>query len=109
VSKREELPERWGLIEVTARGLKVISGHVFLKWQEPDVWRHPRNWRCEMRFLVRMLARISDPEMVNREIKTAQCIMGRAIQRADRADKECERLRHELFMLRYGPKEATTV
>ena len=54
-----------------------------------------------------MLARISDPEMVNREIKNAQYIMGQAIRRAEQADKTVEKLRYELFMLRYGPKEET--
>ena len=105
---RQEVPRGWGLIEVAARGLKVVAGHVLLKWNEPtDPWRHPRNWKREMRFLVRMLARISDPEMVNGQIKNAQYIAGQAIRRAEGHDKTIDKLRHEIFMLRYGPKEET--
>lgn len=93
----DKLPEKWGLIEVTTRRIKPRCGHVFLKYGDPDVWRHERNWQREMTFLVRMLARINDPEMVNRAIKNSQYLMGRAQQSSEQWRKRHDELQHKYF------------
>lgn len=59
----EELPARWGLIEVGDRSsLNVVCGHVLLKYREEDNWRHEPALNAEWTLLVRMLNRVGDVE-----------------------------------------------
>lgn len=74
----EEVPARWGLLWVTPRGRIIpklgpvaLSNNcgTFDALAEP--WRHTRNTDRETWLLVRVLARIDDPDKVKKTINTA--------------------------------------
>lgn len=68
----EELPARWGLIEVGDRSsLNVVCGHVLLKYREEDNWRHEPALNAEWTLLVRMLNRVGDVEKAQGYLKEA--------------------------------------
>lgn len=72
IIKPEELPAGWGLIEVSAKGaLKVICGHVLLKYKEVDTWAQTRAIEREWTLLVRMLNRVGDVEKAQNHLKEA--------------------------------------
>lgn len=74
--KTEELPEKWGLIEVNGRGhIKVLAGAAlhaphYGKYQEElATFKHVSNTQREMFLLVRLLARIGDVEETSKKMK----------------------------------------
>ena len=107
-----DIPDRWGLIEVSARkSIKVVRGHVHVHYVEsPDghwtrdysPWRFERDVSNEIAFLVRMLQRVGNPEEVNRQIKHAQWLHGIAQRRAEKAEERASRAEHELLLVRFA-------
>ena len=75
-----ELPERWGLIEVNARGhVKVVRGHVLCYWLdhiqriEPidllENWQFERNQDAEISLLTMLIARVGDPQKTQEQFR----------------------------------------
>lgn len=83
-----ELPEKWGLVEVTPRGhLKVRAGHVLLRYQEEDTWRHEHNMIAEIGTLAMCLNRVGDPQKVQESIRR----MGNQLARLAKRNEELTR------------------
>lgn len=104
---REELPSRWGLIEVDGRKPIVRAGHVLekrreeLKWDwDRASWENPNNHNQEISFLVRLFARIGDPECLQRELKLARNAQSRAAQDAEDYRRKLERAEDRILALR---------
>lgn len=91
----DELPPRWGLIEVHGRALKVRAGHIFELRQEQlgyrkdyTAWEHPHNRDRERALLVRLLARVGDADILHRELKAARNKFTYAANAAERLSEE---------------------
>jgi hypothetical protein len=78
----EDLPEKWGLIEVTPRGhLKVRAGHVLLAYRDLDVWRHESNQVAELSTLALCLNRVGDPQAVQERLREQMNLVSRLQRR----------------------------
>ena len=90
----EELPARWGLIEVGDRSsLNVVCGHVLLKYREEDNWRHEPALNAEWTPLVRMLNRVEDVEKAQDYLKEANNRNAALARENDALRAENDRLR----------------
>lgn len=74
-----EVPARWGLLWVNARGrVKAVLGPVALSNNSGTfhavaaAWQHARNAERETWLLIRVMARIDDPDKVKNSINAAQ-------------------------------------
>jgi hypothetical protein len=68
----DKLPDGWGLIEVNKRGhIKIVRGHVTLKYGQDDPWQHPSNVGAENSLLCLTLARVADPQRTQEMIRAA--------------------------------------
>lgn len=68
----QELPQGWGLIEVSPKGvLRVLVGHVLCKRAEQASWRHERALHREWLLLAAMLSRVGNVEALHMELKKA--------------------------------------
>lgn len=89
----DELPARWGLVEVNSRGhLKVRAGHVLLGYGDEDTWRHEHNHLAEICTLAMCLNRVGDPQAVQDRIRD----MGNHVSRLMRRNAELEARNQEL-------------
>lgn len=76
--KVEELPPRWGLVEVTPRGvMKVRAGHVLMPMREDwtcdySPWEHARNLEREWSMLARLVMKVGDPDKTQQRIREVQ-------------------------------------
>lgn len=75
----EEVPSRWGLLYVTPKGrVKAVLGPVALSRNSGTFdkvaisWQHPHDSAREMWLLVRVMARIDDPDKIKNAINKAQ-------------------------------------
>jgi hypothetical protein len=92
----DELPEKWGLIEVTRAGaIKVRTGHVFLKYRDVDTWRHEHAREREWTLLARMLIRVGDVERVQNALKESQRIQARLTRECDELRESVRELQHD--------------
>lgn len=99
--KPEELPLKWGLVEVNERGhMKVLAGHVLLKWKEEDVWRFESNSIAEISTLAMCLNRVGDPQQVQDRLRDMGNQVARLAKSNDKLKEENERMRAELFNFR---------
>lgn len=72
----EELPERWGLVEVNERGhiRKVHGAAALVERYGPeidaqiDAWRFESDRRAELSLLTRLMSRVGDHEALNRRL-----------------------------------------
>lgn len=88
-----DLPEKWGLVEVTARGhLKVRAGHVLLGHRDEDTWRHPHNQYAEVCALAMCLNRVGDPQQVQDRLRE----MGNQVARLAKRNEGLSRRAEEL-------------
>jgi hypothetical protein len=78
VLKPEDLPERWGLLEVGARrsitpvvGPAALSRNCGTFAQHLDDWRHEPDHDAERDLLTLLLARVGDPEKLNDMLKSS--------------------------------------
>lgn len=64
------IPEKWGLIQVNARGhLKVLSGHALARYSDEHLWRFETNLSAEHTLMCAALCRVSDPQKVQAQIR----------------------------------------
>ncbi|MYM92368.1 hypothetical protein [Duganella vulcania] len=69
----DELPDRWGLIEVDQFGhVHVRAGHVLVARGEQGVWRHEVNLRREWLLLAALLARVGRVDQFHGEMRRAR-------------------------------------
>ena len=102
----EEVPDRWGLLWVTARG-KVIAkcGPVALSRNcgtfeaVAAAWQHTRDRIRETWLLVRVMARIDDPDKVKNSINTA-------LREQSRLANICNQQAEEIRSLRMARSQA---
>lgn len=91
----DELPPKWGLIEVNTRGTpKVVHGHLLVK-RTPEPSVNPfrfasRNHQLEIALLVRMLRRIGDLESFNLLLKKVFNREAKHIKHIERLQNECD-------------------
>jgi hypothetical protein len=79
-----ELPERWGLVEVSAKGiLTVCAGHVAVRRPEQAAWRHDRAVAREWLLLATMLSRVGDVESLHAELKKVRNERARLAKQCD--------------------------
>lgn len=96
----EELPAKWGLIEVTPRGhMKVRAGHLLADTRfgnniTEDVWRHEHNWSAEICTLAMCLNRVGDPQKLQDRLRELGNINTRLVKR----NEELSKRNHELMM-----------
>jgi hypothetical protein len=84
IIRTEELPERWGLLEVSKNGLlSVKTGHVTVKRSEQIAWRHDRAISREWLLLASMLSRVGDVEALHTKLKRVQNERSRLAQQCD--------------------------
>lgn len=91
--KVAELPPKWGLVEVNARGhLKVRAGHV-LDRRNAQSWKHSFNQTAEAATMVLTLGRVGDPQKLQdmlREASNRASSMERQYLREREAIKKLE-------------------
>ena len=111
---QEELPARWGLIEVTGQGLKVRLGHVLeprnrdLEWQKDTAgWAHDHDRTRETALLVRLLARVGDAELFQQRMKAANNRLAYAQKVIDTKQAELSRALSQYWEIRRMYEEAT--
>ncbi|WP_298150991.1 hypothetical protein [Flavobacterium sp.] len=79
-----ELPDKWGLIEVSAKGiLSVLAGHVNAKRAAQPSWRHDRAIEREWLLLAAMLSRLGDVEALHNELKRLRNELARTARQSD--------------------------
>lgn len=102
----EELPAKWGLIEVTPRGhMKVRAGHLladtrFGNSATEDVWRHEHNWNAEICTLAMCLNRVGDPQQLQDRMRELGNINARLVKRNQELSNRNETLSWENYSLR---------
>ena len=113
--KPEELPERWGLIEATAKGrLRVAAGRVKENHCQPgfvDRWCFDaRNIDHELSLLVRLVYRVGDLDGFNRQYREDQRIKHSQARQIDTIRQELRAARREhrleMWKLERSMKEA---
>jgi len=91
----DELPQKWGLIEVNTRGApKVVHGHLLIK-RSNDQTINPfkfsqRNHQLEIALLVRLLKRVGDLESFNLLLKKVFNRESKHIKHIEKLQTECE-------------------
>lgn len=99
----DELPARWGLIEVTEKGvLKVRCGHVLVGHQDHDAWRHERSVSKEWSLLGAMLNRVGDVEKAQNYLKEANNLNSRLAKSNDALRSKNEQLSRDLYLAQRG-------
>lgn len=101
----DELPAGWGLIEVNKRGqCKVLAGAMFnvrklgyydLKAQV-EQWRLPADHAREQWLLVKLLARLGDPEQLNQQRRDAFRERDRLMGRVNELNAEITELQRDI-------------
>lgn len=105
----EELPAKWGLVEINHRGhLKVRAGHVLLGHQEPDTWRHEYNQYAEVCTLAMTLNRVGDPQKLQDRIREMSSQISKLAKRNDALTKRNTELARDIFVLKHGNDEIST-
>lgn len=112
-----ELPPRWGLIEANERGhLRLVAGAAALfndytrRAEEAD-WRHESDTHAELALLIRLMARVGDPELMNRRLAGLNRHNGSLIREVERLRESEKRLQADLMQARFGaanPREEST-
>lgn len=98
-----ELPQGWGLIEVTRRGApKVICGHVIAGRDDPSYenWKHDHNVKRETALLVRLLERVGDVDSLQRSLKLARTKLSQAQTIIERQNKELRSITEQYWKLK---------
>lgn len=92
-----ELPPRWGLIEVNSRGhIKVRAGHVLLKYHDEDCWRQLFNQDAETCTLVMTLARVGDPQKLQKMLRELSNQVAQLAKRNERLSEQNQLLSSRL-------------
>lgn len=104
----EELPERWGLLEVNSRGhVKPLAGPAVAAahWgqyaEALEAYRHQQvDVERERALLVRLLARLSDPEALNLRVREVYAANSRMARTIDKLREELSQARMAAFAQR---------
>lgn len=97
--KIEELPPKWGLVEISNRGvIRPIVGGMLLRWREEDNWQHSINHASEIAFLARILARVENAEQYHEELKRAQSEASRFMNLYNKIHEENKKLKNREWM-----------
>lgn len=100
----DELPDRWGLLEVGARnsiscrvGGMVECRNFILRSDNLAAFRHESDLARERDLLTRLLARVGDAEKLNGQIREARGAARHAAEQVERERKINSALRRELL------------
>lgn len=104
----EELPERWGLLEVNSRGhVKPLAGPAVAAahWGQYaaalEAYRHQQvDVERERALLVRLLARLGDPEALNLRVREVYAANSRMARTIDKLREELSQARIAAFAQR---------
>lgn len=104
----EELPERWGLLEVNSRGhVKPLAGPAVAAahWgqyaEALEAYRHQQvDVERERALLVRLLARLGDPEALNLRVREVYAANSRMARTIDKLREELSQARMAAFAQR---------
>lgn len=94
--KPDELPTGWGLLEVNSRGhVKVVAGLAAYYGTDYDTvreqtqaWRHDADRDREQFLLVKLLSRVGDVEVMNRNLKFAHSEQQRLAKRVNELNEQ---------------------
>jgi hypothetical protein len=102
--KVDELPNRWGLIEVNPRGvIQPACGHVLLSYGQEDTWAfEQRNRDWEISLLARLMGRVGDADQLNRKFKELFTEREKLARRCDMLEAEKSALELKLVAARQG-------
>jgi hypothetical protein len=101
-----ELPNKWGLIEVTRRGaLKVVHGHVLLAHNEEDFFQHEHNQNNEWALLARTLYRVGDVDAVNRRLRESHNRAERLARQVEDLTKKLKQIDAAYYLLHSNAQE----
>lgn len=102
----DELPEGWGLLWVNSRGhVKPKAGAAYALWQSSNYRSHQdalqdfkqeSDWSGEQFILVKLYARIGDPESVNQKLREAWGEHARIAKRCNGMAEEISDLKRKL-------------
>jgi hypothetical protein len=101
--KAEELPDRWGLIEVSSRRQPKVRAGAALTFSSfhdrggEEEWRHVPDQAAELSLLVRLMARVGDPEEANRRIAAAERGVAHFAKREEESRKRIRDLETKLW------------
>ncbi|AMR78551.1 hypothetical protein A2G96_12820 [Cupriavidus nantongensis] len=103
----DELPPRWGLIEVDGRALRVRAGHVLAprlpeKSYQRDFtpWSLASNRERELALMVRLFARVGDADLLHRQLKEARNRLAYAARTAEHYRDRATAAERNNFVLR---------
>lgn len=122
VVKPPELPAGWGLLTLSPRGaVRAVAGpgchlahhagnhRAELGFGEAcATWAQPFNAEREVALLVKLLARVNDPEKVNLMLREANGRASRAWEEVSELRTRCANLRNELWQARLQVQVAGT-
>jgi hypothetical protein len=115
VINKSDLPEKWGLIWVNARGhIKLIEGPAayfggsyLIAGKKLHEWRWQADAVREAWLLVRLLSRVGDPEKMNGWIKESNRLKNYYMGEAERLKSENRSLRLEMTQLKLNAMRET--
>nr|WP_280971441.1 adenylosuccinate synthase [Cupriavidus gilardii]WDE72680.1 hypothetical protein [Cupriavidus gilardii] len=103
----DELPPRWGLIEVDGRALRVRAGHVLARRlpengyrRDFSAWSLPSNRERELALMVRLFARVGDADLLQRQLKEARNRFAHATRTAEHYRDRATAAERNNFLLR---------
>lgn len=110
----DDLPPRWGLLTVNARGhVRPAAGPVTVARDYRAFPRALEEYRHadvdverERAMLVRLLARLGDPEALNLRIREAHASQARMAREIDKLRERNRRIETELWTLKLSQQEA---
>lgn len=100
----DDLPAKWGLLEVTPKGvIKVARGHVLLGIGDDDHWLHEhRNADREIGLLARMLMRFDDLDGDHRLVKDLRKRNAHLVNSNSALTTRVKELSQELYIVRHN-------
>lgn len=112
VIQPDDLPEGWGLLWVNSRGhVKPKAGAAYALWLSSNYrshqdalqdFRQESDWNGEQFILVKLLARVGDPEEVNQRIREALGEHSRIAKRCNAMTEEMRDLKRQLWAAKRG-------
>ncbi|WP_447593575.1 adenylosuccinate synthase [Aquipseudomonas campi] len=105
----DELPAGWGLLTVNSRGhvkavvgLAVLYRERYVGAEDFQVWRHEANRDREQFLLTKLLHRVGDVEVLNRNIRLAYGEQQRLVKRVEELTVELRRERNKRYAAAAG-------
>lgn len=104
----DELPPRWGLIEVNVRGhVRMVHGAAALMVRhgretdaQIEAWRFESDRHAELSLLTRLMSRVGDAEALNRRLAELNSANSNMARHLDELQREARAIRTENFALR---------